>query len=47
MMQIKHSPYADLIKFKVAIYRAWRINLMKRGLTSPIPDYIYRLMGAK
>jgi len=36
-----------LVKFKVAVYRAWRINLMKRGLTAPIPAYIWRLMGAR
>jgi hypothetical protein len=44
---IKHSPYAALIRFKVAIYRAWRVNLMKRGLTAPLPPYIWRLIGAK
>ena len=32
--------------FKVAIYRAWRINLFIPDVTAPIPARIWRAMGA-
>ena len=36
----------QLLIFKGAIFRAWRINLYKPDVTAPLPAWILRRMGA-
>lgn len=35
------------IQFKIALFRAWRINLFRPELHAPIPGWVLRKMGAE